>query len=298
MSQLSRPQTAGYPRSHASTSSGLRLASRVLLYAAFLFATFVVVLPIIWVVITSLKTQQEYLHPVFNVLPKSPQWVNYYEALFEHDFLFFRRTKNTLMIALPTLVMTVISSSLAAFGFARHTAPLKRVLFIMVLAMMMVPGMVTIIPQFMLYARIGLTNTYWPWYLGALAGSPFNIFLFRQFFSSIPKELEDAAEVDGCGRFRIYWQIFMPNSLPAIAVVSMFHLQWAWGDWLTPRIYLNDDKSTLAALIYRGFADPAGIARDTVTLAAVVVYLLPLVIMFISAQRYIIKGIVTTGIKG
>jgi len=297
MSQLSQVRPATY-RGKAAAGSGVRFVRRALLYVAFLLITFLVVLPLVWVVITSLKTQDEYLHPAFRIMPEVLQWRNYSEALFEHSFLFFRKTANTLLIALPTMIMTVISSSLTGFGFARHRAPLRNALFILVLAMMMVPAMVTIIPQFILYSKLGLTNTYWPWYLQAVAGAPFNIFLFRQFFSTIPEELEEAAEIDGSSRFRIYWQIFMPNALPAIAVVSIFHFQWAWGDWFTPRIYLNEEKSTLAILLTRGFANPKGYARDAVTLAAVVVYMLPLIIMFMFAQKLILEGIVTTGIKG
>ena len=148
------------------------------------------------------------------------------------------------------------------------------------------------------FAWLGLTNTYWPWVLWGLAASPFHIFLFRQFFSSFPRDLEDAAEVDGCGAFRIFAQIFLPNVLPAIATSFIFCFVWVWGDWLTPLIYLSDANTTLGVKISGGYVDPQGNAIITTTLAACVLYALPLVALFFLGQKYIVKGVVTSGLKG
>lgn len=295
MTPLTESRSMIRPHREAMASAS-RFISRVLLYTAFLIITFLVLLPVLWIVVTSLKPESAWLTPELTIFPETPIWRNYYEAIVEQPF--FQHAINTLVIAIPSVILTVLSSSLVGFGFARHNVPWKNTLFVLVLAMMMVPRMVTTIPQFILYARLHLTDTYWPWYLTAIAGGgSFNIFLFRQFFSTFPTELEDAAAVDGCSRFRTYWQIFMPNSLPAVAATAIFHFQWIWGDWFAPMIYLSPKNTTLSVLLTNGYRNPMGFRIYTVTLAAIVVYLLPMIFFFLLMQRYIIKGIVTTGIK-
>ncbi len=162
----------------------------------------------------------------------------------------------------------------------------------------MIPSIVTVIPQFIVFSRLHLTNTYWPWILWGLAASPFHIFLFRQFFASIPRELEDAAEVDGCSPFRIFWQIFLPNAKPALATSFLFNFVGVWGDYFTPLIFLSDEKTTLAVKLVRAYTDPQGHVLITTTLAACVIYTLPLVILFFLGQKYLTRGVVTSGLKG
>jgi multiple sugar transport system permease protein len=149
--------------------------------------------------------------------------------------------------------------------------------------------------------RIGLTNTYWPWFLWGLSASPFHIFLFRQFFTAIPKELEDAAEVDGANPFRIFWQIFLPNAKPAVATSFILNFVYVWGDWLAPIIYLTDAKATLAVKLatatYSNPGDPTSQIYVTITLAAAIIYTVPPVIMFFIAQKNIMEGVVTSGLK-
>jgi multiple sugar transport system permease protein len=267
-----------------------------LYYLLFILMTLAFISPVLWLLLTSLKTQTEYMRYPITILPNETQWRNYYTAIIEYPFL--KYTWNTLLIAVPSTLLTVISSALAGFGFARHEAAGKRLLFVLVISMLMVPRMVTVIPTFILFSWLGLTNTYWPWILWGIAGSSFHIFLFRQFFSAIPKELEDAAEVDGCSRFRIFWQIFLPLSGPVIATAAIFHFQWVWGDWFTPNIFLTQDKTTLSVLLSSGYRDPQGTSLETITMAATMVYLLPMLFIFLIAQRYIVQGIVTSGIKG
>ena len=273
-----------------------RWLGNALLYVGFLTITGVFVAPIVWLLLTSLKTMSEYARYPISIFPAIPQWGNYYTAVIEYPFM--RYALNTLIIALPSTLLTVLSSALAGFGFARHNAPFKNVLFMLVLSMMMVPRMVTVIPTFVFFSKLGLTNTYWPWILWGLAGSSFHIFLFRQFFSAIPKDLEDAAEVDGCSRLRIFWQIFLPLSGPVLATSAIFHFQWVWGDWFTPNIFLTQDRTTLSVLLSTAYVDPNGNALETVTMAAITVYLLPMLLIFLFAQKYIVQGIVTSGIKG
>jgi len=187
---------------------------------------------------------------------------------------------------------------MAGFAFSRFRVPGRDRLFMIVIALLIVPSIVTIIPQFIVFARLHLTNTYWPWILWGLTASPFHIFLFRQFFASFPKELEDAAEVDGCGPFRVFWQIFLPNAKPALATSFIFNFGGVWGDYFNPLIFLSEAQTTLAVKLSTAYADPVGNRLTTITLAASVVYVVPLVILFFLGQKHILKGAVLSGLKG
>jgi len=189
-------------------------------------------------------------------------------------------------------------SALVGYGFARHRGPGRQRLFMLVLATLMVPGLVLFVPQFVMFAKLGLTNTYWPWILWALGGSPFAIFLFRQYFATFPRELDDAAEVDGAGPLRIFFQIYLPNSGPALAASAIFMFLWVWGDYLYPILLLSEDNTTLAVRMSTAYVDPRGNPLQTVTMAGVVLYVLPLIAFFAAANRFIVRGIVTTGLKG
>jgi len=254
-------------------------------------------IPTIWLVLTSLKPEGEYGVSPIHILPQNTQWVNYATALVY--FPFYKYFMNSVVLATSFTVLTVLSSSLAGFAFSRFRGvPGRDALFSLVLATFMVPYLVTLVPQFMLFAYLNLTNTYWPWILWGIGASPFHIFLFRQFFSSIPKDLEDAAEVDGCSKFRTWWQIFMPNSLPAAAASTIFCFTWVWGDYLYPVLFLNDDITTLAVKMMTGYVDPNGNILYTLQMAGVLLYILPMIVIFFLAQKYIIQGVVTTGLKG
>jgi len=273
-----------------------RWASRVVVYGVLAIVTTLFMLPVLWLVISTLKAEGEYIAYPVTIFPKTPQFINYYRAL--TIIPFFTYIGHSLFLASAYTVLVQLTSSLAAFGFARIPARGKETLFRIVLATMMVPGIVTVIPQFMVYSQIGLTGTWWPWILWGLASHPFHIFLYRQFFRSIPVELEEAAEVDGCSTFRIFWQIFIPNSWGAIAASSIFSFQWVWGDWFYPLIFLTDENTTLAVKLATGYLDPLGHRLVTPSMAAVVLYVLPLIVVFFLAQKRIVQGVVTTGLKG
>jgi len=254
-------------------------------------------LPTIWLVLTSFKRESEYASYPVTILPAVPQLGNYVLAVTFFPYLTY--VMHSVVLAGSFTVLTVLTSSAAGFAFSRHRGvPGRNLLFGIVLATMMVPGLVTLVPQYMVFSYFHLINSYWPWILWGLSGSPFHIFLFRQFFLSIPRELEDAAEVDGCGKFRIFWQIFLPNSLPAIAASAIFSFTWVWGDWLYPSLFLSDDITTLAVKLATAYVDPHQNPLITLTMAGVVIYVLPMVIVFFLAQKYIIQGVVTTGLKG
>jgi multiple sugar transport system permease protein len=261
------------------------------------FATAIFLIPAIWLVLTALKKEVEYSAYPIVWLPNPPQWENFIKAV--TIIPFFKYAGHSLFLATTSAVLTTFSSALVGFGFARYTGVKARNgLFIFVLSMIMVPAMVTLIPRFVLYSRLGLIGTYWPWILESAAGSPFHIFLFKQFFSTIPRDLEDAAEVDGCSRFRIFWQIFLPISGPVIATSLLFNFQYVWGEWIRPVLYLTDFNTTLAVKMATGYKDPLQNQLVTPLMAAICIYALPLIIVFFFVQKNIVQGVVTTGLKG
>ena len=276
-------------RRNSAAETGLR-------YGPVLLAAVVFALPLFWVLVTSLKKQSEYNSSPVVIIPSEPQWVNYQLAITLADF--WRFAGNSLVLSASYALIVVFVSALVGYGFARHRGPGRNQLFILVLALLIVPTFVQFVPQFVLFARLGLTNTYWPWILWALGGSPFAIFLFRQFFATFPRELDDAAEVDGAGPLRIFLQIYLPNAGPALAATGIFMFLWPWGDYLYPSLLLHQENTTLAVRMASAYSDPHGNPWQTVTMAGVVLYVLPLIVLFAFAQRFIIRGIVTTGIKG
>ena len=253
------------------------------------------VLPLVWLILGSLKLNTEFRAYPIQILPRTPIWRNYSDALTLIPFLAY--SGHSLLLATIYTGLVVVSSAFAGFGFARHRSPARQPVFLLVVAMIMVPPIVTIIPQFILYSRLGLIGTYWPWVLWGLAGSPFHIFLFRQFFAGFPKELEDAAEIDGCNRIRVFAQIFLPNAGAVVAASAIFAFQWVWGDFFLQTIFLNERLATLAMKLASAYVDPQGNPLYTQTMAAIVIYVLPLIIFFFVAQKSIIRGVVTTGLK-
>lgn len=255
--------------------------------------------PVIWMILSSLKSESTYTKYPPVLIPDPILWDNYLHAFTWIPFLQY--AWNSTFLSTMFSLLTVFTSAMVGFAFARLEAPGKTALFGIVVSLLMVPTIVTIIPQFVIFAKLGLTNSYWPWLLWGLAASPFHIFLFRQFFTGIPKELEDAAEVDGAAPFRIFWQIFLPNAKAALATSFILNFVSVWGDWLAPVIYLDDSKTTLAVKLatptYTNPGDPTGQLLVTITLAAAIIYTVPPVIMFFIAQKNIMEGVVTTGLK-
>jgi len=262
-------------------------------YVPVVVAAVAFALPLAWVVVTSLKKQSEFGTAL---LPSAPELANYELAVVLVDFV--KYATNSLVLSGSYALIVVLVSALVGYGFARHRGPGRERLFMLVLATLMVPGLVLFVPQFVLFAKLELTNTYWPWILWALGGSPFAIFLFRQYFASFPRELDDAAEVDGAGPLRIFFQIYLPNAGPALAASAIFMFLWVWGDYLYPILLLSEENTTLAVRMSTAYTDPRGNPLQTVTMAGVVLYVLPLIAFFAVANRFIVRGIVTTGLKG
>ena len=252
-------------------------------------------LPLFWMISSSLKPNYQVLEFPPRWLPNPIQWSNYRDALTYVPFA--RYTLNTLFIAMMTIVGHVLSCTAVAYGFARLRAPGKDSLFLLLLATMMLPYPVTMIPIYIGFKTVGWVNTFLPLIVPAFFGSPFYIFLLRQFFLTLPPELEDAARVDGASVLQIMWHIILPMSKPALATVAIFTFQASWNDFLPPLIYLHDQSKYTISLGLSFFRSSYDV-RWSYLMAASLVTMLPIVLVFFLAQRLFIEGITLTGMKG
>ncbi len=230
----------------------------------------------------------------------APRWSNYAEALEflppeTHYGLTF--LGNTLFLTLMGVIGTVFSSSLVAYSFARLQWPGRQLLFWMLLATMMIPGAVTMMPQFLIYRSMGWIDTLKPLWVPAFFGSAFNIFLLRQFFLSIPGELEDAAKIDGCGPFGTYWHIMLPQVKPALAAISIMAVLGSWNNFMGPLIYLSSPEKMPLAYALQLYGQQHG-GEPGLLMAASTLMVLPIITLFFFTQRYFIEGVSLSGIGG
>jgi multiple sugar transport system permease protein len=269
-----------------------RTLSLVLLFAG----AVVMILPFLWLVSSSLKPEQEVFMFPPKWIPDPIRFQNYVDALTYKPFGLY--ILNTLTIVLLNLVAIVGSASLVAYGFARIEFPGRNFWFGLVLGTMMVPYFVMMIPQFVIFSRLGWTDSFLPltvpFFFG---GGAFNIFLLRQFFRTLPAELADAARIDGCSEFGIYWRIFVPLAKPALATVAIFTFLNGWNDFIGPLLYINSPEKFTVAI---GLATFRSVMRTRwdLLMAAASAMTIPVVLLFFVAQRYFIEGIVLSGLKG
>jgi multiple sugar transport system permease protein len=252
-------------------------------------------LPLFWMVSSSLKPNYQVLDFPPRWLPDPVRWENYPEALTYVPFA--RYAINTLVISALTILGHVTSCTIVAYGFARLRAPGKDALFVVLLATMMLPYPVTMIPVYIGFNALGWINTIWPLVVPAFFGHPFYIFLLRQFFMTIPRDLEEAAQIDGASTLQTIWHILLPVVRPAIATVAVFGFQAAWTDFLPPLIYLHDQRKYTISLGLSFFRSSYDV-RWSYLMAASFVTMLPMVLVFFLAQKSFIEGITLTGIKG
>jgi ABC-type glycerol-3-phosphate transport system permease component len=253
------------------------------------------VIPFLWLLVNSLKTPSElFAHPV-QWIPAQLQWVNFQRVF--TSFPFFLYLENTLIIVTANIVGSVLSNSLIGYGFSRLEWKNRDKVFLVVLVTMILPFQVVMIPLFLLFQNFHWIGTFLPLTATAFFGNPFFIFLFRQFFLGIPKELSEAAKMDGASEFLIYSRVIIPLSTPVIATVIIFAFLRTWNDFIGPLIFLSDDKLYTLALgaqqIMTAY-DP----RWELLMALGVTMTLPVLVLFFLLQRYFIQGIAMTGIKG
>jgi multiple sugar transport system permease protein len=256
----------------------------------------VFLLPFAWMVSTSLKPLNETMTLPPRWLPSEPQWQNYPDAMRAMG-PFWLYARNSLMLALLNVVGTVFSSALVAYGFSRIEWRGRDNLFLLLLATMMIPFPVVMVPVYTLFRELGWIGSFKPLWVPSFLAGAFNVFLLRQFFLSIPKDLSEAARMDGCSEFRIFWQIILPLAKPALLTVALFQFMATWNDFLGPLIFLvRQDQFTLA-LGLQNFQSMQGGTAWHYLMAASTLVVLPVLFLFFLTQRTFIRGISTTGLK-
>ena len=271
--------------------------SIVFSYLILLFAAVVVLAPFFWMLVSSFKSQRDLFAYPPKFLPTVWKWENYKKVLESGSITFFEMFFNSMKITIPVLVGNIIFSSLAAYAFSRIKFPFKNFIFMLFMSSLMIPGAVTMIPKFLMFSKLNLVDTYWPLILPSVFGTTFSIFLLKQFFVTIPVELEEAAVVDGCGKFRIWSTIMLPLSKPIIATLAVFQFQWSYNDFMGPLIYLNSAKKFTVQLGLAAFRSSFTTRYDLI-MAGSMMALIPVLIIYAFGQKYIVKGIALSGIKG
>ncbi len=255
--------------------------------------------PLFWTVSSSLQTWQELRSFTPHLLPADPQWSNYVEVFTKVPFL--RWMINSFIIVAITVPGTLITATMTAYAFARFNFVGKNVWFVLMLGTMMIPSTVTLIPQYLLFFQLKLINTYVPLTIGSwLGGSAFMVFLLRQFLMSIPRDLDEAATIDGAGPFRILWSILMPLMKPALTTVAILQFLNEWNDFFGPFIYLNRIELFTASVGLRFFQympQETMEPRDHLLMASAAILTIPVLALFAVAQRYFISGVVLSGLK-
>jgi ABC-type glycerol-3-phosphate transport system permease component len=266
------------------------------LHAGFIVLSLLYLLPFAWMLSTSLKMDGREIAMPPQWIPNPIVWGNYYEALTVLPMLWFLR--NTLIITVIATSLGILSASLAGFAFARLRFPGRNVMFSLCLATLMLPGIVTLIPEFLLFRYIGWINSFLPLIVPwALGGHALGIFLFRQYAMTIPLDYDEAARVDGANAFQIWWSIILPLSMPVLATIAILAFIHHWNDFLRPLVFLQDKDMRTLAIGLRLFRSEY-LVQWNLLMAASALMLMPILALFFAAQRYFVQGIVMSGIKG
>lgn len=243
--------------------------------------------PFVWLFLNSLKTPQEIFSLPPKLWPEDFQWNNYVRAF--QSMPFFGYVLNTLFLVIANIIGHLFSAPLVAYSLAKIRWKGRGVVFALVLATVILPPQVTMIPMYIIFAKLGWVNTYLPLIIPSFLGSSFNIFLLRQFLLGIPNELSDAARIDGASEFRIYWQIMLPLLMPPLAAIAIFTFQGVWHDFFGPLIYLNDERLWTISVGLQGFLQQHG-AQWELLMAAATLFTLPSVIAYFIGQKYFIQA--------
>ena len=269
-------------------------SKRVIIYFLLVLVSFIFVLPFLWMLISSLKGNQEIFEFPPTLIPKHWHWVNYIQAL--KYIPFFHYLLNTFIVTIGTVIGTLVSTPPVAYSFSKLQWKGRNFAFGVCLSTMMLPFIVTMIPLYTMFRDIHWINTFWPLIVPAFFGTPLYIFLLRQFYMGIPNELVEAARIDGAGEMRIFWLI-TPLTKPALISIALFSFLGAWTDFLGPLIFLNDSNMFTMSLGLQQFQSVHSTAWSYL-MAACVVFTVPVILLFFILQRYFIEGISFSGIKG
>ena len=271
--------------------------SKVLSYILVILVAVIVILPFLWMIVSAFKSQRELFAYPPTFFPTEWKVENFIEAASRGSISFVQMFFNSMKIAVPATVFNILFSTMAGYAFARLQFRWRESVFMLFIASMMVPGAVTLIPRFLMFRDLGFYDTYVPLVVPVMFGTAFSIFLARQFFMTLPKEMEEAAIVDGCSHFRVWWQIFMPLAKPIIATLAVFQFQSAYNAFMGPVIYLASDSKFTVQMGLNSFRNSFS-ARYDLIMAGSILALIPVVILFVCCQKYIIRGIAMGAVKG
>ena len=294
---VSRQETVSVSTQEAGQPQSKLTADRVIFFILLIGCTVLFLAPLAWLVSASLKTRSEVFSSAW--LPNPVAWSNYARIWDAAPIL--QWLKNSLLVGVLAAVSVTFSSALVAFGFANFRFRGRDALFGLVLATMMLPGAVTMIPTFLIWDRLGAVNTLTPLWAGNLFGSAFYIFLLRQFYLSLPRELFEAARIDGASYLQAWWRVALPLTRSALIVVFIFEFKASWTDLLRPLIYLYDNALFTMPRGVKAIVDRFGQGGEMqweLVMAATVILTVPMVVIFLLGQRYFVQGISTTGSKG
>ena len=268
--------------------------SKFLIYAALILGSVIMMIPFLWMISTSLKNKAQTLAypPIW--IPDPMHFENYADAISKFPFL--RYLWNNIKISGLITLGTVVTSTMAGYAFARMRFKGRDALFMVVLGMMMIPGQVTMIPVFLLVKQMGMINTHWSLIIPSIASS-FNIFLMRQYFITLPRDLEDAAYVDGCKPLGVFFKIFLPLAGPPVAALCVLSVAGSWNSFMWPLILISDKSKQMLSVGLLQFTGQY--SSDThLMMAAATLTLMPLMILYMFTQKYFIEGIAFSGVKG
>jgi multiple sugar transport system permease protein len=278
----------------AARTSALRRSGRVLLYVVMIAAAAGIMLPFAWMVISSLKLNNQVFTAPVQWIPDPVQWRNYLDIWAKADMVTWVR--NTLVLSVAVTFLQVLTGSFAAYGFAKMRFPGRDALFLLYVGTIAVPWQSYMIPQFQMLSGWGLNNTLWAIMLLQAFGA-FGVFLMKQYYESIPDSLSEAARIDGLSEYGIWWRIIMPLSVPALASLTIITFVQTWNDYLGPLIYLRDRELWTIQLGLQSFIGEYN-AEHALIMTGSVLSVLPIALIFFLGQRYFVEGIATTGVKG
>ncbi len=284
-----------------------RILERGLVYFLLAAIGILVSLPFLWVVGNSFRTFQDVLRDITRIWPEQFYLGNWPEAL--SKFPFWSYLKNTLIITIPPIITSVGSSAVVAYGFARFRTRWTGLLFTLMLATMMVPGQITTIPIYVMFTKLRWVDTFYPFLIPALFGSTFDIFLLRQFFLNVPRDLADAARVDGANEVQIFRHVYLPLSTAPIAALVVLQFLGRWNDYYGPSVYLMSQKNYVLqqglGYLMSVYGASLGTGHDTMNMvpwnllsAASILVTIPIIVIFFFAQKQFIEGVRFTGLKG
>lgn len=271
----------------------------VLSYLLIILIGCILLFPIVWMFSASFKTNEEIFGSIA-LLPKTFSFENFilgWKSAGQYSYLTY--FLNSFILVIPTTLLTLASCSVVAYGFARFNFPFKKQLFALLIATLMLPNSVIIIPRYVLFNKLGWLDSYLPfWAPALLACYPFFVFQMVQFMRGIPRDLDESACIDGCGTFRVFWQILLPLMKPALFSAALFQFLWTYNDYFNSLIYINSVSKYTVSLALRLSVDAESVVVWGRVMAMAFVAVLPLILLFFAAQKYFVEGIATSGLKG